>query len=333
MPELSPAVVSRRTLLVDDATTRPAQGSRLVGFGHAQPDHVVAGQELGERFGRTAEWIHTRTGIDAVRRLGPADDIVELAARAGADALRSAAVPVSAIDLVITVSCSIASEVSAQIALRLAPNAAHMALNAACSGFCYALGTADSLIRAGSARHVLVLAAEHMSGLIDPTDLGTSIIFGDGVGAAVIGAADGGDVGVGPVVWGSDGDNAGLIACRREDGLLTMAGREVFRWAVETMPAVALAACDRAGVAVADIEVFVPHQANLRIVDAIARRLGLGHALIASDVSESGNTSGASIPIAISKLLERRQVRRGQLALLIGFGAGLAYAAQVVAVP
>ena len=333
MPELSPAVVSRPALVCADEVTRPVQGSRLVGFGHAQPDRIVAGLELGERFGRTAEWIHTRTGIDAVRRLGPADDIVELADRAGTDALRAAGLSAAQIDLVITVSCSIANEASEQIAFRLAPRAARLALNAACSGFCYAVSTADSLIRAGSVRHVLVLAAEHMSALIDPSDLGTAIIFGDGVGAAVIGAADGADVGVGPVVWGSDGDNAGLIACRREDGLLSMAGREVFRWAVESMPAVALAACERAGVAVSDIEVFVPHQANLRIVDAIARRLGLEHALIASDVSESGNTSGASIPIAISKLIERREVRHGQLALLIGFGAGLAYAAQVVAIP
>lgn len=318
-------------VLLDAAPERESTaGARLMGVGHAQPPRVVTAHELGEPFGRTAEWIHARTGIRSVRRLGPADDIVDLATGAGRAALADASVETP--DLVITASCSISAAASQQIAHRLAPRAARLALNAACSGFSYAVSTADSLIRNGSARHVLVVAAEHMSSIIDPDDLGTSIIFGDGAGAAVVGPASGGEVGIGPVVWGSDGANADLIACR-PDGLLSMAGREVFRWAVETMPAVARAACERAGVAVEQIEVFVPHQANLRIVDAIARKLGLLHALIASDVSESGNTSAASIPLALSKLIERREARRGQLALLIGFGAGLAYAAQVVVLP
>ncbi|MGA9856480.1 MAG: beta-ketoacyl-ACP synthase 3 [Solirubrobacteraceae bacterium] len=323
-------VVPRPMLLGAEPGLQPATGSRLVGVGHAQPARVVTAHELGEPFGRTAEWIHTRTGIRSVRRLGAADDIVDLATGAGHAALANASL--QAVDLVITASCSISAGASEQIALRLAPRAARLAVNAACSGFSYAVSTADSLIRSGSAQHVLVVAAEHMSGIIDPADLGTSIIFGDGAGAAVVGPALGSEAGIGPVVWGSDGANAALIACR-PDGLLSMAGREVFRWAVETMPEIARTACERAGVDVAEIEVFVPHQANLRIVDAIARKLGLLDVVIASDVSESGNTSAASIPIALSKLIERREVRRGQLALLIGFGAGLAYAAQVVVLP
>lgn len=332
MPAPQSPVATRPALRVDAPGTHRTAGSRLLGFGSAQPDHVVAGGELGERFGRTAEWIHTRTGIRSVRRLGPSDDIVDLATRAGRSALTNAGLPADRIDLVITASCSIPTEASERIAHELAPGAGRLAVNAACSGFSYAVSMADALIRAGSARNVLLVAAEHMSRLIDPEDLGTSIIFGDGAGAAVAGPARGVEIGVGPVVWGSDGGHAQLLACS-SDGLLRMAGQEVFRWAVETMPAVALSACARAGVSIHDIEVFVPHQANLRIVNAIAQKVGLRRAVIASDVSESGNTSAASIPIALAKLVERREVRRGQLALLIGFGAGLAYAAQVVAMP
>ncbi|HZZ96231.1 MAG TPA: beta-ketoacyl-ACP synthase 3 [Jatrophihabitantaceae bacterium] len=307
-------------------------GARLLGFGAAQPDQVVAGHELGERFGRSAEWIRTRTGIRNLRRLRPGSDIVDLAVQAGRSALGQAQLVPAQIDLVLTASCSIDATSSTQIAHRLAPHAGRLAINAACSGFCYALSTADALIRAGSAHNVMVVAAEEMTRLIDPEDLGTSIIFGDGAGAAVVSAASGDGIGIGPVVWGSDGHQSNLIACR-PDGLLQMAGREVFRWAVESVPDLALAACQRAGVSIDDIEVFVPHQANLRIIDAVVRSLGLHDTVIANDVIESGNTSAASIPIALARLIERREARSGQLALLIGFGAGLAYAGQVVALP
>jgi 3-oxoacyl-[acyl-carrier-protein] synthase-3 len=207
-----------------------------------------------------------------------------------------------------------------------------MAINAACSGFCFATNSADSFIRSGMARRVLIVAVEQMSALLDPEDLGTSIIFGDGAGAAVLGPATGHEVAIGPLVWGSDGARGDLIACD-PDGLLRMAGREVFRWAVESMPGVALAACERAGVDIGDIEVFVPHQANARIIDAIAARLGLTDVVIARDISGSGNTSAASIPIALTRLLEEDVELSGRLALLLGFGAGLAYAGQVVRLP
>jgi 3-oxoacyl-[acyl-carrier-protein] synthase-3 len=207
-----------------------------------------------------------------------------------------------------------------------------MAINAACSGFCLAISSADTFIRAGMARCVLVVAAEQMSALLDPEDLGTSIIFGDGAGAAVLGPAATDVPGVGPVVWGSDGERRELIACD-EAGVLRMAGREVFRWAVECMPAVALDACRQAGVDIADIDVFVPHQANGRIIAAITSGLGLSDTIVAYDISESGNTSAASIPIALTRLLERDAALSGRLALLLGFGAGLTYAGQVVRLP
>jgi 3-oxoacyl-[acyl-carrier-protein] synthase-3 len=318
------------------STVLPAAGSQLLGFGAAQPDTVVSGTELGAAFGREAAWIETRTGIQSLRRVPVTEDVGPLAECAAASALAAARIEADQIDLVVTTTCSAGSGPwdARPLARAVAPGAGWVEINAACSGFSYSLSAADTFIRTGAARHVLVVAAEQMSRLIDPADLGTSIIFGDGAGAAVVGPSPAGATGVGPVVWGSDGAQASLIECDASaDGVLRMAGQQVFRWAVECMPDVALEACSRAGVAISDIEVFVPHQANLRIIDAIARKLGLDGVVIANDVTGSGNTSAASIPIALSRLVEQGAVQSGQLALLLGFGAGLSYAGQVVILP
>ena len=312
-----------------------ASGSRLLSLDAARPAGVVSAAALGEPFGKDADWVEARTGIQQLRRLADGESAVDLAERAGAGALRRAGLA-APVDLVITATCSSPAgpqgvEQGREVARRVAPDAGWFGINAACSGFSYALATADALIRAGSARHVLVVAVEQMSRLLDPTDLGTSIIFGDGAGAAVVGPAEEG-TGVGPLVSGSDGEQAGMIACDA-DGWLRMQGRSVFRWAVETVPAIAREACARAGVAPGDIDVFVPHQANLRIIDAVVRTLGLGAAVVATDVTTSGNTSAASIPLALAELAERGSAGAGRLALLVGFGAGLAYAGQVVELP
>lgn len=308
-------------------------GGRVRAVGAAQPASVHTGDDLGARVGRSAEWIETRTGIQELRYLAAEESILDLATHAAADALAGVD---EACDFVIAATCSNRDgqrPLAPQLADRLAPGAATLDLNSACSGFCNSVAVADSLIRSGSARRVLVVAAEHMTSLVDPADLGTSIIFGDGAGAAVIDAATDGRVHIGPVVWGSDGAQAELITIPSEDAYLSMAGQKVFRWAVDDMHAVAAAACANAGVALADIEVFVPHQANARIVDAMTRRLGIEHAVISRDVTVSGNTSAASIPIALTKLMRAGEARSGQLALLIGFGAGLSYAAQVIRLP
>jgi 3-oxoacyl-[acyl-carrier-protein] synthase-3 len=318
-------------LLAESCDRSPA-GARLLGVGAAQPDRTISAFELGEPFGRTGDWVHARTGIDSVRRTSHDGEIEVLAGRAASAALGRAGLAAADVDLVLTASCSLDRSTTARIAAGVAPGAGWMGINAACSGFCFAVSCADDLIRAGAARHVLVLAAEQMSALIDAGDLGTSIIFGDGAGAAVLGPATADQPGVGPVVWGSDGAGGHLIACN-EQGLLGMAGREVFRWAVESMPAIAVEACERAGVEMADIDAFIPHQANGRIIAAVAAKLGLSNAVVASDISGSGNTSAASIPIALTRLMEARPGLSGQLALLLGFGAGLAYAGQVVRLP
>lgn len=304
-------------------------------MGASRPDAVVSAHELGAPFGKDGAWVGQRTGIERLRRLAD-QSLLKHAVAAGRTALERADVQdaraATGVDLVIAATCSAnreqGSSLAAEVAEQLAPRAAHLDLNAACSGFCYALAAADALIRDGAARRILVVAAEQMSDLLDPADLGTSIIFGDGAGAAVVAEADG--PGVGPLVCGSDGGAAELIRTRRH--LLRMRGPDVFRWAVDSVPAMARSACERAGVRVADVDVFVPHQANLRIIDAVARRLGLRDR-VATDIVGSGNTSAASIPLALDALYECGLPPRGALALLVGFGAGLSWAAQVVRLP
>jgi 3-oxoacyl-[acyl-carrier-protein] synthase-3 len=220
-----------------------------------------------------------------------------------------------------------------RLAARIAPRAIAFDVNSACAGFCYALSTATSMITTGAARHVLVVGAEQMSSLIDPEDLGTSILFADGAGAVVVTASTDGRPGIGPAAWSSDGSQAELLEIPAGDRYLRMRGAQVFRWAVDQVHHVAAAACARAGVGLGEIDVFVPHQANLRIVESIARKLGLDHVAMSRDVVHSGNTSAASIPIGLANLRRTGEARSGQLALLAGFGAGLSIAAQVVRLP
>jgi 3-oxoacyl-(acyl-carrier-protein) synthase III len=199
------------------------------------------------------------------------------------------------------------------------------------------------MIRGGSAKYVLVVGVERLSDILDLTDRGTAFIFGDGAGAVVVGPSD--EPGIGPVVWGSDGEQSDLIR-QREDWRdvvasenprmphLTMQGNAVFRWAAFEMAKIAHETLDRTGISVEDLDVFVPHQANMRIVDAMARSMKLpDHVAIARDIAEQGNTSAASIPLALDRLIEDGEAKSGDTALLIAFGAGLAYAAQVVTVP
>ncbi len=204
-------------------------------------------------------------------------------------------------------------------------------VNAACSGFVYSLALADGLVRAGTCRTVLVVGAERMTDWVDPADEATAPLFADGAGAVIVRAA--GYAGVGPVVWGSDGSRASLIAVPDRRSPLRMQGPSVYRWAVTELAAHARKACAEAGIAPGELAAFVPHQANLRIVRALAGELGLGDAAVADDVTDSGNTSAASIPLALARLIDQDRVRAGQPVLLLGFGAGLTYAAQVVACP
>ena len=310
-------------------------GTKILGIGGYQPDRVVTNDDLAQIVDTNDEWIRTRVGIESRRFARDDETVADMAEAAGAKALAASGLEPHEVDLVIVATCSTESpmpNVAATVAHRLGvPAPGAYDLNAACAGFCYGIGTASDSVRAGSARNVLVIGAEKMTSWIDMTDRSTCIIFADGAGAAVVGPSE--SAGIGPVVWGSAGDMAQKITIEGRNGSLTQDGQAVFRWATTAIAPVALEACRRAGVTPAEISAFVPHQANLRIIEAIAKKLGIPRDRVADDIVHAGNTSSASIPLALSRLAEQGRLQPGTPALLVAFGAGLSYASQVITVP
>jgi 3-oxoacyl-[acyl-carrier-protein] synthase-3 len=323
--------------------TPTVAGARFLGLGSWQPEHVVTNADLEKRVETDDAWIRSRVGI-AERRIADADtSLTSMATAAGAAALTDAGFDPAGLDAVIVATCTMPNPIpnaAAQVATGLGANGvAAFDLNAACAGFSYGTAVASDMIRAGSARHVLVIGAEKLSDWVDWDDRSTCIIFADGAGAALLGPADGEDeVGVGPVSWGSAGDHASTIRILGETtNKLHQEGQAVFRWATTAISPVALDAVERAGLTPADIDVLIPHQANLRIVEAIAKKLRRHGAredmVVADDIVHSGNTSSASIPMALDHMRTAGRVRSGDVLLLVGFGAGLSYAGQVVVCP
>ena len=221
-------------------------------------------------------------------------------------------------------------------------------MSAGCAGFCHSLALASDLVRGGTARHVLVVGCEKLSDTLDPKDRSTAFLFGDGAGAAVVGPSD--EVGIGPTVWGSDGTQWEAIRQTKDwvdffeeierDGpdavrpYLTMSGTAVFRWAAHSLEKVCREALDRAGVSTDELDALIPHQANGRITEVMSRVLKLPESCaVANDIEETGNTSAASVPLAMEAMLRKGEAKPGDTALLIAFGAGLSYAAQVVKLP
>ncbi|MFD1538155.1 beta-ketoacyl-ACP synthase III [Nonomuraea guangzhouensis] len=312
-----------------------APGAKVLALGHYQPSNVVTNDDLAKTMETNDEWIQSRVGIKERRVAGPAESVEDMAVQAGGKALAASGLSAADIDLVIVATCTLETQIpnaAAVVAHRLgiqSPGA--FDVNAACAGFCFALGVASSAIRAGSAKHVLVIGAEKLSQWIDWTDRSTAVIFADGAGAAVVGPSD--TPGIGPVVWGSSGDKSDAIIINDRHDSLHQEGQTVFRWATTALHPVAKEACERAGVDPSELAAFVPHQANLRIIEAIARKIGADQAVIGRDIVTAGNTSAASIPLALSRMLERGEVRSGELALILGFGAGLTYAGQVIEIP
>jgi 3-oxoacyl-[acyl-carrier-protein] synthase-3 len=307
-------------------------GARIAGYGDYRPATLVTNDDLSRVMDTNDAWIRERTGIVTRRHASAEDTVVSMAIEASAKAIANAGVDAADVDLVLLASCSLTRPVpggAAEVASTLgAVRAGAVDVNAACAGFCYSLSWAADAIRSGSARTVLVAGSERLTTWLDPTDRGTSIIFGDGAGAAVVTASD--VNGVGPVVWGSDGTKAGAIRVPDDADTLLMDGPGVFRWATTEMAEVARNACAAAGLEPSDLAAFVPHQANLRIVDSLARQLGIDPDKVARDIVEMGNTSGASVPLAICRLLDEGRIVAGDPLLLVAFGAGLTYAAQVV---
>ncbi|HEY6498372.1 MAG TPA: beta-ketoacyl-ACP synthase III [Streptosporangiaceae bacterium] len=318
----------------------PVAGARILAFGGYQPDNVVTNDDLAAVMDTNDEWIRSRVGIISRRIAGPEETVADMAVAAAGKAIANSGVSPSEIDLVIVATCSAEApipNVSAGVASRLGINApGAYDVNAACAGFCYGLANASDAIRSGSARHVLVIGSEKMSAWVDPLDRSTGIIFADGAGAAVVGPLtdpeDAPGV-VGPVVWGSAGDIADRIVIKDRTSFLFQEGQAVFRWATTALYPTALAACERAGVEPGELQAFVPHQANLRIVEALARKIGVPRDRVADDIKYAGNTSSASIPLALARMAERGELTSGGPVLLLGFGAGMCYAAQVITVP
>ena len=318
------------------ASAQGSPGARILGMGHYRPANVVTNQDLIDRgVDSNDEWIRTRVGIAERRWADPDETIVDMAEAAGSKALASSGVPASDIDFLIVATCTMPEPVPAaapQVAARLGINApGAYDISSGCSGFVYGVAAAAAAIQSGQARNVLLVASERFSGWLDMADRGTCIILGDGAGAAVIGPSE--TAGTGPIVWGSDGAQHDTVAIDAESRFFRQEGQAVYRWATSQMAPVALEACRRAGIDPSELAAFVPHQANLRIIDAIAKRLGATNAVVAKDIVTSGNTSAASIPLALSRMVERGEIPSGAPVLLLGFGSGLAYAAQVVLAP
>lgn len=315
--------------------TGPA-GTRILGLGHYRPANVITNHDLIARGVDTNdEWITSRVGIAERRWADAGETVVDMAEAAASKALAASGVPASDVDLVIVATCTMPTPIPAaapQLATRLgiqAPGA--FDVNSGCSGFVYALNVAAAAVQAGQARNALVTAAERFSGWLDMNDRSTCIILADGAGAAVVGPSD--TPGLGPVVWGSDGDLVDAVVIDEQTQSFRQEGQTVYRWVTSTMAPVALDACAQAGIRPDELAAFVPHQANLRIIDAIAKRLDAPDVLVARDIVTSGNTSAASIPLALSRLVEHGEIDSGAPTLLLGFGSGLAYAAQVVLAP
>ena len=326
--------------------TSPVSFSKIYSLGAMRGEIVVSNDDVAGPIESSDEWIRQRTGIVTRTRAGKDTSLMDMAVGASKEAIAKAGISPSEIDAVILATITFPYQTPSGASLLSELVGAHGAaaydISAACAGYCYGIAQADSLIRAGVARYVLVVGAEKLSDFISPTDRSISFLLGDGAGAAIVGPSD--HPGISKTVWGSDGGNwdkvgmTGSLIDYRDGKIqwptLIQEGQSVFRWAVWEMVKVAKDALEQSGLEPEDLTALVPHQANLRIIDEFAKQLGLPESVVvAKDIVETGNTSAASIPLAMHRLLAEGQVKSGGYALQIGFGAGLAFAAQEVELP
>lgn len=332
------------------ATIRTQEGAefaRIMSVGVYRPERVVTNAEICTMIDSSDEWIQERSGIIERRFAALDESVVDMAEAAARNAIEAAGVDPSEVGMVLVATVthpyqtpSASTEVAARIG---AINAAAFDISAACAGFCFGVSLANDMVRSGSSTYVLVIGVEKLTDWIDPHDRSTAFLFADGAGAVVIGPSD--VPAIGPTIWGADGEqkdainmSQSLIDYRNNGGpifpVITMQGQQVFRWAVGEMAKAAHRALDAAGVDAADLDAFIPHQANNRITDAMVKALKLpAHVPVARDIITSGNTSAASVPLAMHRMLESGEAKSGGTALLIGFGAGLVFASQVVTLP
>lgn len=326
-------------------TPTPVAHAGILGLGVFRPERMVTNDEICLRIDSTDEWIQDRSGIIERRHAGAHEHVVSMATAAARKALADAGITAEQLDLVMVATVTHRYQTpsaSVEVAAALgAVNAAATDTSAACAGFCYGLGIADGMIRSGVAKYILLIGAEKLSEIVDFQDRGTAFLFADGAGAVIVGPTQA--QGIGPTIWGADGTQLDAIIMEPDvytaertgtPSVLTMQGQQVFRWAVGQMGEVCVQAMAAAGVSVNDLAAFVPHQANNRITDALVKQLSLpDHVAVARDIQYSGNTSAASVPLALDRLRENGEVKSGDLVLMVGFGAGLVHAAQVALVP
>jgi beta-ketoacyl ACP synthase len=316
----------------------------MLGLGVHRPERLVTNDEICEVLDSSDEWIQSRSGIRTRRFAGEDETLIGMSISAAEKALAAAGVGADQIGCVIVATSTHPEHTPAsapQVAAALGITAAAFDVSAGCAGFCHGLNLAASMVRSGAESHVLVIGAEQLSRFMDPTDRGTAFIFADGAGAVVVGPSQ--SAGIGPTAWGSDGSQAHVItqtpSClgghsASEHPVVQMEGTAVFRWAPFAMAKVAHEALRLAGVGVEELDAFIPHQANLRITQTLAKNIQLPDSVaIATDVIDSGNTSAASVPLAMEAMLRNDEAAAGDTALLIAFGAGLSYAGQVVTIP
>jgi 3-oxoacyl-[acyl-carrier-protein] synthase-3 len=326
--------------------TQPVSFSRIFSLGAARGDLIVSNDDVAGPINSSDEWIRQRTGIATRRRSSESQSLMDLSVEAASEAIQKAGIDPSLIDAVILATITFPYQTPSGASLLSdlvgAKGAASYDISAACAGYCYGIAQADALVRSGVAKYVLVVGAEKLSDFIDPTDRSISFLLGDGAGAAIVGPSD--HPGISKTIWGADGANWDKVGMTNSlidfrDGkapwpTLVQEGQSVFRWAVWEMAKVAAEALEAAGLEASDLSALVTHQANERIIDELAKQLGVPESVvIAKDIVDTGNTSAASIPLAMHRILSEGKVKPGGYALQIGFGAGLAYAAQVVELP
>lgn len=329
------------------ANVPPQLGAAIEGLGAYRPARLVTNAKTCEHIDSTYEWIRPRSGITTRHFTTAEQTVVGMAAAAADRALAASSLAGKQVDCVLVATSTHFTQTppaATQVAQLIGANGAPaFDISAGCAGFCHALAVAADMVRAGSAEKVMVIGAERMNDTTDPRDRITRFIFGDGAGAVVVGRST--ETGIGPVVWGSDSSRVEVI--RQEPDWLSLAehprgprpwirmdGSAVLRWAAFEMAKVALNAVSKAGLTLEQLGAFIPHHANDRITEALIRTLGLpAHVAVARDIVHTGNTSAASIPLAMETMLSSGAARPGDTALIMGFGAGLSYAAQTVTLP
>ena len=320
--------------------------TKIYSLGASRGHLTVTNDDVAGPIDSSDEWIRQRTGIVTRMRADKDQSLIDMAVEASNEAIAKAGIDPSRIGAVILATITFPYQTPSGATLLAdrvgAIGAAAYDISAACAGYCYGIAQADALVRAGQSEFVLVVGAEKLSDYLNPKDRSISFLLGDGAGAAIVGPSD--HAGISRTIWGSDGSNwdkVGMTASQIDfkDGLaewptLVQEGPSVFRWAVWEMVKVAKEALEASGLKAHELAALVTHQANERIIDEFAKQLELPeNVVVAKDIVDTGNTSAASIPLAMHRLLEEGQVQSGGYALQIGFGAGLAFAAQVVELP